>query len=81
MLLWTLAAVTDCCLFFVRRGRSLCLPCPLSMFWDLFVTWPNNRAQQKRMIEMAITRHTHTHVQHTADLHRAPFATATVSRV
>ena len=28
------------------------------MFWDLFVTWPNNRAQQKRMLEMAITRHT-----------------------
>ena len=34
------------------------------MFWDLFVTWPNNKAQQKRMIEMAITRQTHT--QHLA---------------
>ena len=26
------------------------------MYWDLNVAWPNNRTQQKRMVEMAITR-------------------------
>ena len=35
------------------------------MYWDLNVAWPNNRTQQKRMLEMAITRqrcpHLHLH--------------------